>query len=149
MNKMELEQLVEKLKILGVFPKTVDESAEIFRSCTNIEAIAEEVGRRHYTCGEEQFVYFHLGALLRDSEFKAKFLTDARKELDNQGIRPEHIDEYFQSGADPGLVFMSTHEEYGPSEIKYPREVMLTFSKRADQFALDKMREWLGVKEKT
>ena len=148
---MGLEQIVEKLKVIGVFPKTVNESAEIFRDCAKPEAIAGEVCRRHYTCGEEQFIYFHLGALFKyDSQFKSKFLADARQELGNLGILPENIDEYFQSGGDPSLVFMLSHEqEYGLSEIKYPRDVMLAFSKRADQFALDKLREWIGVKEKT
>ena len=139
---MGLEQAVEKLRTLNVSPKTVTESAEIFRDSVTPDAIGNQVGGRHYSCGTEQFIFFHLEALMEiDPEFKARLLRDAVQKLGNSGIAPKHIQEYFQIGADPGLVFMLKHEN------DYEHDAKLTFSNRANQYALDKMREWLGFQE--
>ena len=61
---MGLEQAVEKLRTLGVFPKTVAESAEVFRDCATTGTVANEMARRHYTSGECQFIFFHLEEFL-------------------------------------------------------------------------------------
>jgi len=137
---MGLEQVVEKLKMLKVFPKTVVENAEIFRDCPIVDAVGREMARRHYTCSEGQFIYFHLHALMeKDPGFKARFLVEAVKKLRDSAIQPIHIDEYFQSGEDPGLVFTLKYER------EYDRDARLAFYQRANQFALYKMREWLGI----
>ena len=134
---MGLEQAVEKLRTLDVFPKTVAESAEIFRDCTTTDAIGNQVGGRHYSsCGTEQFIFFHLEALMeKDPEFKARLFRGAIQRLGDSGIKPSHIEEYFQIGADPGLSFLFRHEE------EYERDVRLGFNQRANQYALNQMRE--------
>ena len=137
---MGIEQVVEKLRTLGVFPKIVSESAEIFRDCATTDEVARELGRRHSSCGEGQFIYFHLQAVLKkESGFKSRFLGEAVQRLGDTRIQPAHIEEYFQIGENPGLMFMLSHED------EYEGVLRLEFSRRADQYALDKMREWLGV----
>ena len=137
---MGIEQAVEKLRTLGVFPETVSVSAEIFRDCATTDEVAREMGRRHYSCGEGQFIYYHLQAVLeKESGFKSIFLGEAVQRLGDTSIQPAHIEEYFQSGRNPGLEFMFRHgDEYG-------HDLRLEFYRRADQYALNKMREWLGV----
>jgi len=58
--------------------------------------------------------------------------------LGKLGISAEHIEEYFQSGTDPGLFFTLKYEE------QYDADVRVSFYQKADQFALDKIRRWLG-----
>lgn len=139
------DEVVEKLRGLRVFPDTeknpnsVRENAEIFEKCTSLDAIGQEAAKRHWGCGSTQFVYFHLEALLKDEGYKSRFLEQARQELGGLGISSEHIYEFYQSsGADPGLVFTLRYDKQYDVDIRRP------FYKRADQFALDKMREWLG-----
>ncbi len=142
---MASKKNVEKLRTLGVFPDTlkrpnsVKENTEIFERCGTLEEISVEVSKRHWACSPGQFVYFHLEALLKqDPNYKFKFIEDAKECLRKSSVSPEHIQGYFQSGADPGLVFRLNHEgEYG-QEIRRP------FYNKANQFALNKLREWLG-----
>ena len=144
---MTIDEAVKNLRSLGVFPDTpenpnsVRENAEIFKKCTTLYAIGEEAGKRHWGCGSGQFIYFHLGALLkREPEYKSRFLEEAEKQLSGLGISAQHIDEYFELGTDPGLVFTFRYEE------QYNAYVRVLFYEKADQFALDKMRQWLGYK---
>ncbi|MBS3104721.1 hypothetical protein J4234_00520 [Candidatus Woesearchaeota archaeon] len=140
---MGLEQAVEKLRTLDVFPKTVAENAEIFRDSITLDAVGKQMGARAYSCGDEQFVFFHLEALMeKDPEFKSRFLAGAVRKFGDSGIKQKYIKEYFQIGANPGLLFTLRHEE------EYKPEVMLGFSQRANQYALDEMRQWLGFQEK-
>lgn len=74
----------------------------------------------------------------RDPAYERSFLEQAKQELSKSGITPEHIEDYFQSGTDPQSVFALKYEE------KYSMDVREKFYKEADQFALDKMRDWLG-----
>ena len=136
---MVRKELVEKLSLLNVFPTTVEKSAGIFERGRTLEDIRKEADLG--TCGNEQFIYFHLEALFGyDPDYKTRFLAEAQNKLGNAGIKQEHVAEYFQIGADPGLVFMFRHEtEYNP-------DVRTTFYQRANQFALDKIREWLEIK---
>jgi len=144
---MATNETIEKLRTLGVFPDTpenpnsVRENAEIFEKCTTLSAIGEEAGRRHWGCGSGQFLYFHLEALLKkEPEYKSRFLEEAKKQLGSLGISAHHIDEYFESSSDPGLAFTFRHEE------DYNADIRSTFYEKADQFALDKMRQWLNYK---
>jgi hypothetical protein len=90
--------------------------------------------------GSGQFVYFHLNALLKkDPEFKTRFLEEAKKELGGLGVSAEHIENFFQySDASPGLSFTLRHER------QYSKEIRVPFYEKADQFALDKIKQWLG-----
>ncbi len=68
--------------------------------------------------------------------------------LSDTGIGPKQVAEYFNCGEDPTPVFNARHEEVsGLSDVRYAKEVMSAFYRRANQFALEKMREWLGFQE--
>ena len=136
---------VERLRSLGVFPDTaknpnsVRENAEIFERSATIDAIRQEMRVNGWALGGTQFVYFHLEALLeRDSEFKSKFLEEAKTGFSGLGISAEHIEEFFQCGADPDFVFTLRHER------QYNKETRAPFYEKADQFSLDRIRQWLG-----
>ena len=143
---MVIDEIVEKLRTLQVFldtpeqPNSVRENAEIFEKCTSLEDIRKEASKRHWGCGSGQFVYFHLRSLLKDQEYKTEFLEDAKRQLGGLGISLEHIEDYYQSGVDPGCIFTSRYEE------QYSLDVRVNFYDKANQFALNKMREWLGFK---
>ncbi len=132
-------QAVEKLTQLGVFPKTVGVNAEIFERCSTLETITQEAINLGWSCGSGQFVYFHLGEMLKDEKYKSSFLKKAKEELGSSGISSDHILEYYQSGADPGLVFSIRHGEY-------IAPVRKAFYERANQFSLNQIREWLGYR---
>ena len=143
---MPTDELVERLRTLGVFPdspknpNSVRDCAEVFERCETLDDIGQDAGRRHWSCGSGQFVYFHLEGLFKyDPEFKTRFLAEAQQQLDNLGIKPDHITEYYQSGADPQLVFMFRHEG------EYAKEVRLSFDRKADQFAFNQLKGWLGL----
>lgn len=138
---MSREIVVEKLKVLGVFPKNdKNEIAEIFEKCTNLYEIGKECGRRHWSCGSGQFVYFHLEALMKkEPEYRAGFLADAKQGLGGFGISPEHIEEYFSSGTDPSSVFSLIYEK------QYDIDARMNFYEKANQFALDRMKKWLDI----
>ena len=147
---MGLEQAVEKLRNLGVFPKTVLENTQIFQASTTFDELGRQISSRpKLSVGDGQFLYFHLVELMgKDQSFKQRLIREALDKLGNTGIKPEHIEEYFNCGEDPTPVFNARHEEVsGLSDVRYAQEVMLAFYKRADQFALEKMREWLGFHE--
>lgn len=134
---MTNQEAVERLRRLGVFPRQSEENSEIFERYTDVQGIGEGIARPGWTVGTQQFIYFHLEEILKDPDYKAEFLQEARQCLADSRIKPEHVEEYFNSGADPGLVFTLRHEEYG-------RDVRMPFFERADQFALHKIRQWLG-----
>lgn len=145
---MVQDEVVERLRTLKVFPdrkekpNSVRTNAEIFERCATLEHFAREALQ---SCGDRQFIYFHLNALLElEPDYKFRFLEDAKQLLIGIGITPQHIEEYFQSGADNSLVFTMTHGPNGLSDDQYPMDVLKPFYRWADQFALDKMREWLG-----
>ncbi|MBI4896599.1 MAG: hypothetical protein HY832_03570 [Candidatus Aenigmarchaeota archaeon] len=76
---------------------------------------------------------------MQNDVYRSGFLEQAKQQLGGLGISPEHIEEYFQSGRDPGLFFTLKYQnQYEIGTIGVP------FYERADQFALDKIREWLG-----
>ena len=136
---------VERLRSLGVFPDTaknpnsVRENAEIFERSATIDAIRQEMRVNGWALGGTQFVYFHLEALLeRDSKFKSKFLEEAKTGFSGLGISAEHIEEFFQCGADPDFVFTLRHER------QYNKETRAPFYEKADQFSLERIRQWLG-----
>ncbi|HIH50364.1 MAG: hypothetical protein ABSE71_00110 [Candidatus Micrarchaeaceae archaeon] len=134
-----LTRAIEKLRPLNVFPDNIRENAEIFERSTTIGAIGQEMVKIGSACGGSQFVYFHLKAMLeRDSEFRSGFLDCAKKELGGFGISAEHVEEFFLAGTGAGLLFTLRHEK------QYSKEVRVPFYERADQFALDKIRQWLG-----
>ncbi|MBI2107322.1 hypothetical protein HYT57_05045 [Candidatus Woesearchaeota archaeon] len=146
---MVQDKVVEKLRTLKVFPdkkekpNSVRTNAGIFERCTTLEQFKREDLE---SCGDRQFVYFHLNALLEfEPDYKTRFLEEAKQRLAETGITPRHIEKYFQSGADNSLVFTMTHGPNGLSEDQYPMDVLRPFYSQADQFALDKMREWLGL----
>lgn len=140
------EKTVEKLRTLDVFPDTeknpnsVRENAEIFEKCTTLDEIEKEAAKQRLGVGSRQFLYFHLGELLKkDTEYRARFLEEAKERFGGLGIQPEHIEEYFQSGtADPIYKFSLAHGEH------YAKEVRKPFYDKANQFTLEKMRAWLG-----
>jgi len=147
---MVSDEIVERLRTLEVFPdtpehpNTVRESAEIFEKCTTLDDIGREAAERHWGCGSEQFVHFYLGALLEhEPEYKSKFLEEAKRQFGELGILPEHIEEYFQYSGSAGLVFTLRYEE------QYSADVRMNFYEKADQFALNKMKEWLGIQSKS
>ncbi|MBN2453957.1 hypothetical protein JXB11_00260 [Candidatus Woesearchaeota archaeon] len=142
---MAEESAVEKLRSLKVFPdlpehpNNIREHIKIFEKCKTLDDIVQVARKEHWGAGSGQFVYFHLHALLAsDSAYKLKFLEEAKKDLADSGIKPEHIEEYFQSSRDPGISFSFDYSE------EYDLDTRKSFYQRADQFALDKMREWLG-----
>ena len=74
----DINDIVERLRTLGVFPDSVQKSAEIFAQCPNLDDIAQQLEEDHSSCGEDQFVYFHLQALFKyDPEYKSRFLEKA------------------------------------------------------------------------
>ena len=135
---------VQRLRSLDVFPDTpkrpnsVRENAELFRKCATMSILKQEIPRS--SCSLEQFLYFHLEALLKkDPEFRSSFLKEAKEKLGGLGISAEHIEEYFQNGCgDPEMVLYVKHEG------RYDIKAVGLFCEKADQFALDKMRQWLG-----
>ncbi|MBI2542421.1 hypothetical protein HYV80_06970 [Candidatus Woesearchaeota archaeon] len=139
---MRLEQAVEKLRNLGVYPNAVDGCAELFRDCPTIDVIPKEMSRRRWQSGSEQFINEFLRAVMgQDSVFKQKFLAEAVKGLADSGMQPAHIEEYFHMRGSPKIVF---NLDYGQD---YDGTTLKGFYARADQFALDKLREWLGFQE--
>ncbi|HLD57354.1 MAG TPA: hypothetical protein VJA47_03555 [archaeon] len=135
---MVRQEAVDRLRTLGVFTRQVAESAEIFERYGDVDGISEGISRPGWTVGTQQFIYFHLGEILKNPDYRAVFLDEAQKQLRDTGVRSEHIEEYFQSGADPSLVFSVRHGE------EYDRTVRSTFVNAADAFALRKIRGWLG-----
>ncbi len=132
-------QAVKKLTQLGVFPKTVSVNADVFEHCSSLEEISKEAIKFGWSCSPGQFIYFHLGELLKDKHYNSQFIKEAEQVLGGLGISSRHIDEYYHLGADPELVFSLRHGVYTSTIRK-------TFYDRANQFTLDKMREWLGFK---
>src|SRR3989344_9303632 len=100
-------RVVERLRELRVFPESVGENAEIFEKCTALETIEQEMANRHFTCGANQFLYFHLNALLNSNpHYRVIFLEEAKQQLGGLGISSEHIEEYYDARADdPELLF--------------------------------------------
>lgn len=144
---MAVDEIVERLRTLEVFsdtlehPNSIREHADIFEKCTTLEAIRQEAVRGHWGCGSKQFVYFHLRALLKkELEYKSRFLEEAKQQLGNCGISAQHIDDYFEFCPDPGPIFIARHGR------QYNADVIASFYEKTDQFALDKIREWLGFK---
>lgn len=152
---MDLEQAIQKLNWLGVYantpehPDSTRENAIIFQQSSTLDEVKTNLRPLGTCLSAGQFMYFHLGALLKkDEHFKHEFLQGdkgAKQSLGDAGILPEHIEEYYSKGADPALVFSMRHvgpRHQDPKE--YPIDVFKAFYPRADQFALDKFREWLG-----
>lgn len=138
-TETQIDAAVRKLARLGVFPDTVRESAEMFSKCRTIDGVKGAAREMRLSAGGEQFVYFHLEAIINsDSEFRTRFLDEASDRLRGTGIDALRIVEYFRSGADPGLVFTL---RYGQT---YNNEIRNAFYEKADQFALDSIRRWLG-----
>ena len=141
--------IVEKLRILNVFPNSIDESVEIFTTAQNEEDVTQEVRKRQYSCGSEQFLYFHFGELVK---LQPGILAEAEAKLGHLGLSSDYIREFFTSGADPSLV-MSAKSQLREAEGKpandkrYDRETRKKFSKEAYQFALNRMKEYLGIAE--
>ncbi len=134
---MANQEAVERLRTLGVFPSQVEENAGILGKYKDVSSIGEECARRDIALSGRQFVYFHVDALLKkDPDYKAKFLEEAKRNLSDVGVRPEHIEEYFQLGTEGHILFCAEHKEY--------KDIPDSFFDRADQFALDRIRQWLG-----
>ena len=139
---MELEQVVEKLRALGVFSNNLRENAEIFKKSKTLDDVKREVIKWYPACGSSQFVYIHLVALLKHNpEYTSGFLEESKRALGKFGIKPEHIVEYFQSGTSPIMMFTFEHGK------EYNIDDRIKFYQMADQFALDKIREWLGIQK--
>ncbi len=141
---MAEDTLVERLRTLGVFPDTpqspnsVRENANILAQCATLDEIGSEVATRRFSVSAGQFVFYHLQALLQQHDYEQGFMAHAKEKLGGLGIQPAHIAEYFQS-TNPGLVFDLKHEDvYGRTERD-------AFYEKANQFALDSLREWMGI----
>ncbi len=63
---MGLEQAVEKLTSLGVFPRTVSENAQIFKASATFDELGRQIANQgpRLTVGDGQFLYFHLVELM-------------------------------------------------------------------------------------
>lgn len=135
---MANQEAVERLRTLGVFPNQAEENAEIFERYRDVKtSIIDACRRRPTALSGRQFVYHYLDALLKkDPEYRARFLQEARQQLGGFGVKPEHIEEYFQLGPEGGYIFCAEHKEY--------RDIPDSFFDTADQFALDRIRQWLG-----
>jgi hypothetical protein len=134
---MTIESIVEKLKALNVFPDTVNDNAEIFLKVQNEEDIEREMTERHTSCGHEQYIFFHFHSLLK---LQPEILKEAEEKLGNSDISINHVREYMQAEQQPSLLLALRHDD------KYPYEVRERFREKANQFALDKIKEYLGIK---
>jgi hypothetical protein len=135
---MATEDIVKKLKALDVFPNFVYEGAEIFSNVQTEDDVEREMAERHTSCGGEQYIFFNFHSLLN---LQPEILQEAEKKLGNLGISTDHIREYMQAEQNPSYLMAL---EYGD---KYPYEVRDRFRKKANQFALDKIKEYLGIKK--
>ncbi len=131
------QEAVERLRTLGVFPKDVEENASILGKYKDVSSIGEECARRDIALSGRQFVYFHVDALLKkDPDYRADFLGGAKEQLKDFGVKPEHIEEYFQLGTEGHILFCAEHKEY--------KDIPDSFFDRADQLALNGVKQWLG-----
>src|SRR3989338_3988425 len=134
----------DRLRLLGVFPDTpqspnsVRENAQIFQQFATLDEIDRAVALLHLTVSAEQFVFYHLQALLQHPAYKSDFLTRAQEELGGLGIMQPHIADYFQS-SNPRLTFNLRYEN------AYTIANRNAFNAKAGQFALDRLREWMGI----
>lgn len=128
-------EAVEKLRALNVFPDTLEESAEIFRAAQTEEDVRQEMIRRKTSCSSEQYIFFHFSELLRR---QPNLLQEAEQRLANLGVPPDVTREYMQAQQQPSYLMAMSHEEI-------PDETRVRFSKAANQFALDKIKEYLEV----
>lgn len=131
------ESIAEKLRELNVFPNSIDESVEIFKTVQNEEDIKQEMIKRHYTCGTEQYIFFHFSALLKR---QPGILQEAEQRLGDLGVPLDVVREYMQEQQHPGLLMALRHREI-------PFEVRENFFREANQFALNKIQEYLGIKQ--
>ena len=133
------QTIEEKLRVLNVFPNSIDETAEIFQKVQNEEDVKKEMGERSYSCGSEQFIFFHFHSLLG---LQPEILQEAEKQLSDLGVSPEHIKEYMKDEQQQSLIFTLRHED------KYPFEVREPFYQKANQFTLDRIKQYLTISGK-
>ena len=133
------ETIKERLRALNVFPKSIGDSMEIFQTAQTTEQMRKEMEKRKLSCSEEQFLFLHLEALIRQ---EPQILERAEKMLGNLGLPVEYVREFFSSGMDPTSVMNLIYEN------KYPYDIRERFSRAAIQFTLDEMRRYLEIREK-
>lgn len=133
---MTIESIKEKLRILNVFPNSIDENAEIFLKVQTEKDIEKEMVAHHTSCGNEQYIFFHFHEILK---LQPEILKEAEKKLGNLDISVNHVREYMQAEQQPSLLLTLKHDD------KYPYEVRERFREKANQFALDKIKEYLGI----
>ena len=119
----------DRLRVLEVFPDTVERSAQIFLNAKTEEDVKQEMIRDHTSCSAGQFLYFHMNKLVK---LQPEILDEAESKLTEYGIEREHIKHYFSSGADPELVMVLSHGD------KYSVELREKFFDTAFLFGLSK-----------
>ena len=146
---MSTERALESLAITGFYTVAVGEPyhasryAEFLETCPTVDEMNIQIQKRKWgLCGGAQFIFFHLQKIFRNHpEFQEKFLQDAQVALLESGMKPDHIDEFFnlEKGTNRSCYFQTMY--FG----EYNLEQRTAFYKEAEQFALDQLRGWLGI----
>ena len=133
---VDTKTIEDRLRVLEVFPDTIERSAQIFLNARTEAEVKQEMARVHTDCSAGQFLYFHFRRLV---ELQPEILDEVESRLSEYGVEREHIRKYFSSGADPEMIMSMDYGE------KYPEDIREKFFDAAYCFALGRMKEYLGI----
>lgn len=131
-----MDGIKEKLKVLKTDPRTIDGVAKIFWAAENEEDV--ELMQKRLSI-ENEIVYSHFKRIM---EIKPEISEEAKQKLGKLGRRlsPTFFEEFFSSEIVSCNMCCDLHPKYDA----YSQE-FIDFYKAAYQFALNKMKEYLGV----
>ncbi|MEK6967426.1 MAG: hypothetical protein AABX51_02230 [Nanoarchaeota archaeon] len=126
----------DKLRELGVFPRTIEQSADISRNASDVNYVDQRLANAASTASAEQFIFMHY---MRIRERNPEVVQQAVSALKTEDISEEDIADYFTSGWDPSATF-----HLAKCKV-YDLETRRAFTVAANQYALDQVKEYLGA----
>ena len=126
---------VDRLRKLNVFLDSVVVDVQFFEQCKTIEELHRAIRTRGLPMDGTQYLFFYAPKLMA---LQPELFDEAARVLDGFEIPPPIIQDYFRWGCHPGLKLSILHGK------NYSWPVRKRFGKVASQFALDKMRDYLG-----